>query len=329
MMELSNNSEHTASPPSALAMETAGGSTRSPFVLDNSDAYTKWRTWKLDQFAALKNSIPVLIKNPSALTLTERSALLRCLRATNMVVYRCANDGISKQDLRLLAMQLGLNRLDGHRYADDDRIACIQASEEPMRQRYIPYTTKAIKWHTDGYYNPPERTIRAFILHCIQPAQAGGENVVLDPELVYIHLREHSPDLLQALFDPTAMSIPANCENGELIRGQQTGPVFSIDTASGSLHMRYTARLTNIDWHERAPVQEALAALKRSIDECRIYSVQHKLQAGQGILCNNVLHGRNAFEDHNEFESKRLLYRARFYDRVIGTGIADCPALTN
>ena len=28
---------------------------------------------------------------------------------------------------------------------------------------FIPYTNRAIKWHTDGYYNPPERTIRAIV----------------------------------------------------------------------------------------------------------------------------------------------------------------------
>ncbi|MDH3694307.1 MAG: TauD/TfdA family dioxygenase [Gammaproteobacteria bacterium] len=323
-MELANMPGYTASSRSALAMKTAGGIAQSPFSLENPDVYTQWRAWKLDQFAAYANCSPVAIKNPQSLTLTERTALLRQLRATNLSIYESGDaKSFSKQDLRLFAMQLGLNRLDGHRYAGDDGIACIQVTDEPLRQRYIPYTNKAINWHTDGYYNPPQRTIRAFIMHCVQPAKSGGENYLLDPEMVYISLRDQSPDLLDALFDTTAMSIPPNRENGDLVREQQNGPVFSIDTPSGSLHMRYTARLNNIAWKDSAKTQEALVALKQSIDECQQYKIQRKLQVGQGILCNNVLHTRAAFEDHSNPKSKRLLYRARFYDRIIGTGVAE------
>ncbi len=326
MIEMANNSGFAMHSPGTPAWGPVVSSTPSPFSSENPDIYAKWRAWKFDQFAVFENGAPVLIKNPHALTLTERSALLRRLRATNMVVYQCANDAFSKQDLRSLALQLGLNRLDGHRYAGRDRIACIQASDDRARQRYIPYTTRAINWHTDGYYNRPERTIRAFILHCVRPAQTGGENSLLDPELVYIHLRDHNPDLLEALFDPAAMSIPANHENGELIRKRQTGPVFSVDESNGSLHVRYTARQTNITWLENSKLQEASAALKEGIDQCQSYALEHKLQQGQGVLCNNVLHRRKAFEDTADPRSKRLLYRARFYDRVIGTGITDCPA---
>jgi alpha-ketoglutarate-dependent taurine dioxygenase len=38
-----------------------------------------------------------------------------------------------------------------------------------------------------------------------------------------------------------------------------------------------------------------------------------KLQAGQGLICNNVLHTRSGFTDG---EHARLLYRARYYDRI-------------
>jgi hypothetical protein len=35
------------------------------------------------------------------------------------------------------------------------------------------------------------------------------------------------------------------------------------------------------------------------------------MKAGEGVICNNVLHNRTAFEDN---ENKRLLYRARYYN---------------
>jgi hypothetical protein len=35
-----------------------------------------------------------------------------------------------------------------------------------------------------------------------------------------------------------------------------------------------------------------------------------------GVLCNNVLHDRSAFVDAPDIQ--RLLYRARYYDRIAG-----------
>jgi hypothetical protein len=34
-----------------------------------------------------------------------------------------------------------------------------------------------------------------------------------------------------------------------------------------------------------------------------------------GLVCNNVLHDRAAFSDSDT--QKRLLYRARYYDRIV------------
>ena len=39
------------------------------------------------------------------------------------------------------------------------------------------------------------------------------------------------------------------------------------------------------------------------------------LQSGQGLICNNVLHTRSGFET----DSPRLLYRARYFDRIADT----------
>ena len=40
----------------------------------------------------------------------------------------------------------------------------------------------------------------------------------------------------------------------------------------------------------------------------------YRLQPGEGLICNNVLHNRTGFKD--EAQHKRLLYRARFFDRI-------------
>ncbi len=43
-----------------------------------------------------------------------------------------------------------------------------------------------------------------------------------------------------------------------------------------------------------------------------------RLGSGQGIIGNNVLHDRTAFRDGET--GQRLVYRARFLDRIAGTG---------
>ena len=40
-----------------------------------------------------------------------------------------------------------------------------------------------------------------------------------------------------------------------------------------------------------------------------------RLEPGMGLLCNNVLHDRSAFTD-DPTHPPRLLYRARYYDRI-------------
>ena len=48
----------------------------------------------------------------------------------------------------------------------------------------------------------------------------------------------------------------------------------------------------------------------------------YRLNEGEGIVCNNVLHNRTAFEDYEDENKRRLLYRGRFYNRV-----ADCQQI--
>ena len=77
--------------------------------------------------------------------------------------------------------------------------------------------------------------------------------------------------------------------------------------------MRYTARGVNISWKDDAATRAARAALERILAESP-YVFRLRLEAGMGIVCNNVLHARSAFRDVPEH--RRLLYRTRYYDRV-------------
>jgi hypothetical protein len=283
------------------------------FDLDDRAAYLAWRARKLQRYPRSVDELVVEIADPFRLTAAERDALLdRCERA-NMAIYvtACA-PAQAKDALRALAGQLGLRTLDPNYLADDDGISPIAVAAGGVRGDFIPYTDRAIRWHTDGYYNPPGKTIRAMALHCVERAESGGENRLLDHELAYIALRDADPAYVRALMQPDAMSIPARESDGEIARGDQSGPVFSFG-ADGRLHMRYTARTRSIAWKDDPDVAAATALLAKVL-ETDPHVLGVRLEPGMGIVCNNVLHDRAAFADSEA--RRRLVLRARFYEAI-------------
>jgi alpha-ketoglutarate-dependent taurine dioxygenase len=185
------------------------------------------------------------------------------------------------------------------------------------RGEFIPYTSRPIGWHTDGYYNPPDRRIRAMLLHCVRPAAEGGENTLLDHEIAYLRLRDEDPAHVRALMLPDALTIPAREDEDGVARPAETGPVFSLEPGSGALHMRYTARTKSIEWKRDGAIAAAVAALARVLATPSPHHHRLTLEPGMGILCNNVLHERTGFVD--DASAPRLLLRARYYDRVAET----------
>jgi hypothetical protein len=110
------------------------------------------------------------------------------------------------------------------------------------------------------------------------------------------------------------MTIPANEEDAAAARPAQTGPVFSTD--AGALHMRYTARTRSIEWRADQATRAAVQFLKEILDSDSRYVFTLRLAGGQGIVCNNVLHDRSAFTDDPAPGLTRLVYRARYTERV-------------
>ena len=285
----------------------------SPFRLENETAYRQWREAKL---AAVPENLLLPIADPANLTEPECDALFSLLSKSNMAVYQCARpDAVGKEEIRQFGKQLGLRSLDPNILADDDGITSLQTEVRKSERGYIPYSDKRLLWHTDGYYNPSQRQIRAMILHTVRDAGSGGANQLLDHELVYLIMRDMNPEFVRALMQPRAMTIPANKEPGGEIRPAQTGPVFSVDAESGDLHMRYTARTRSIEWAGDFETRQAVACLEQILAESE-YVVQHRMEPGQGLVCNNVLHNRTAFENGSDAGKGRLLYRARYYDRI-------------
>lgn len=286
----------------------------NPFELDNRSSYLKWRDKKLQAYdnSALGNKFVNIVGDQ--VSGNELSAIVSACSSYNYCIYRLTDPAMgTKSFVRKLGLALGLRRLDGNLCSDEDNITSIQVKDAG----YIPYTNKPLSWHTDGYYNKECATINAMLLHCVVAAQSGGENFLLDHEMAYIQLRDQNPDFIRAFMHPQVLTIPPNIENGKEIRAAQSGPVFSFNSLTWSLHMRYSARGRNVEWKDDVITQQARRCMVQLLTGDNPYVTRYRLAAGEGIIANNVLHNRSAFIDAAADVNKRLLYRARYYDRVM------------
>ncbi|MCU7905062.1 MAG: TauD/TfdA family dioxygenase [Candidatus Thiodiazotropha sp. (ex Epidulcina cf. delphinae)] len=285
----------------------------TPFLPDNRDAFAAWREHKLDNYPKTIGDLIVEINDPHALSQAEHDKLLALCQKSNMAIWTgLSGHDADKRIIRNLGLNFGLSHLDHNMCADNDAVTSLTVQADALHQGYIPYSNHPIAWHTDGYYNAPDQQIHALLLHCVQPAEAGGENDLLDHEIVFMRIMDENPDYIRALMHPQAMTIPANTVNDETLRPARSGPVFAIHP-DGHLHMRYTDRSRSIEWFDDPLLREAAAFLKSVLKTPSPWHFHGKLEAGQGLICNNVLHTRTGFTDG---ERSRLLYRARYYDGI-------------
>lgn len=289
----------------------------SPFSLSENVVYARWREKKLGSYPVSMDMLVVEIKDAFKPSSTEIAELSRICSRYNMAVYVTSEGENADRSIpRNIGAALGLTHLDPNMLADEDGITSLTVVEDKSGRGYIPYSNRRLLWHTDGYYNLPQHRIRAVLLHCVRPAVQGGQNSLMDPEIAYILLRDANPAYVEALIQPDAMTIPPNLETGEETRDARAGPVFSIDSTTGNLHMRYTARTRSIVWKDDEVTSAAVAFLDGLLKTESAYVLHNRLTAGQGLICNNVLHNRTAFEDSEDSTKKRLVYRARYYDRI-------------
>jgi alpha-ketoglutarate-dependent taurine dioxygenase len=299
---------------------------QSPFLLENESAYQAWRSRKLEGYPTRLEQILVEINDPRSLTQAEYQAILQICQKTNMAVYASQTGTDPDKDIpRLLGKRYGLERLDCNMLADDDGLTSLTVVEDGQRHDFIPYSNKPIKWHTDGYYNTLEQQIWGLQLHCVQSSAEGGENALLDHEIAYLLMRDENPGFIRALMQPDAMTIPARVEEDGVARPDAVGPVFSVHPQSGDLHMRYTARTRSIVWKQDDLTLAAVAFLEKLLASDLPFIYRGRLEPGMGLVSNNVLHDRAGFNDTPD--KKRLLYRARYYDRIAGTGVQEVYGL--
>ncbi|VAX07357.1 hypothetical protein MNBD_GAMMA25-2646 [hydrothermal vent metagenome] len=293
----------------------------SPFDPGNESAYQQWRDQKLSGYPEDIGGLVVEVNDPRNLTQAEFDALLQRARKTNMALYASKTGSDPSPQIPLtIAQHFGLRAINKNWLADDSGLTSLTVRNDGVRKNYIPYTNRAINWHTDGYYNIASEQIQALNLHVVQRAANGGENALMDHEVAYILLRDKNPDYIRALMTNNTLTIPPRIEDGKIARQEEPGPVFSI-TAEGNLHMRYTIRVNNVIWADDAVTTEALEYLKEILTGDSKYIYRGLLEPGMGLISNNVLHDRAAFTDDDEH--KRHYYRARYFERLAGTGMVE------
>ncbi len=295
----------------------------TPFDLNNDNLYEKWRDIKLEGYPESLDDLVVELNDPRMLSESEHQKLLSLCQKANMVVYAGKTGDDPDPEIPLsMGRAFKLLELDHNWLADKSGLTSLKVVDEGARQNFIPYSNRAINWHTDGYYNTVNKQIHGLNLHCVMPAPEGGENRLMDHEIVYLQLRDENPDYIRALMENDVMVIPPRMgQDGVIARKEESGPVFSINPVTGDLHMRYTIRTENVIWKNEPVTMEALARLEYFLKVDSKYNYQGKLESGMGLVSNNVLHDRSAFEDSDS--QKRLIYRARYYARLAGTSVSD------
>ena len=282
--------------------------------LSDEAAYRRWRQHKLAAYPLDSSAIYVDVRDPMALTAQELDRLRESCRQYNFAAYRWLQHSADDIDaLKAFARQLGLQRHTANLQAGVDGVSTLHFNADVSE--YIPYSRRPLSWHTDGYYDPIDTPVRAFLLHCVNPAASGGANTLFDSDIDYIMLRDREPEWITALMQPDVITIPANrAASGDVIRAACSGPVLVTDETTGTILMRYTARHKHVQWKSDPLVTAAIRHLRSVLNDESPWTVRLRLERGHGVVCNNILHARSAFVDTDE--QARCVYRIRYYDRV-------------
>ena len=282
----------------------------------DSNAASRWCDARREAHAAGDAGRWIEIEDPCRLRAGERDAIASQCARFNLALYRFARGRSNPDALSAFASAMGLRRRDLTLGADHRGIASVRVVHDTHGPEMIPFTSRALNWHTDGYYNALDQSVRGVVMHCASPAASGGETALLDPDLVYAAMHELDPTLVEALAHPCAMTIPAHEAEGTVVRPARTGPVFRFLDDPPRLHVRYTMRTRSIEWRSTPDTDRAVAGLEATIASLSAHHVQVRFEAGAGVICNNVLHRRSAFIDGEDERSRRMMLRIRSFDPV-------------
>tara|TARA_B100001063_G_scaffold233771_1_gene250399 strand:- start:215 stop:1045 length:831 start_codon:yes stop_codon:yes gene_type:complete len=270
-----------------------------------SSEFKQWASEKEDNIPLNINDLKAEIQDINHITSEEISNIKGKIKKFNFCIYKSSVGLHNQADLVNFARSIGMKTYDTNNIHNSP-VSLIMSLDSRNTVNYIPYTNKQLNWHTDGYYD--EKPIFSWLLHCEEPAYSGGENYLLDHELA---IREYifKYDNLDSLSRSDALVIPGNVEAN---RDETKGYICDSDNTYKRFHMKFSMREKNMKLNEQS--KTAFMRMKKIIKEdCKKYSLTYKLSKNEGIVSNNILHGRNSFEDG---KIMRKLYRIRSYERI-------------
>ena len=269
-----------------------------------SAEFLRWAEEKERNIPHNIDGIIVHVHDINNVKISEIAKIKETINKCNSCIYSSKIALKSNTNLLKFVESIGMRTYDRNNI-ESSEISTITPLEN-NKINYIPYTDKSLNWHTDGYYD--KKSIFSWLLHCVHPATHGGENYLLDHELA---LREYvlRHDDINNLMSEEALTIP---ESKDTSRSEISTYIFSFENKYKKLHMRFSMRKDNIGTSPKA--SDAVTKLKQTIEnDCAKYSLTYKLQKNEGIITNNILHGRKAFKDD---KVKRRLLRIRSYERL-------------
>lgn len=281
-----------------------------------SSAYRQWREHRLKLQIDWCATEPLAL-SPALNTAADAQSLsILCnqVRDYGFAVYQWTRTSADiNTDVARLYSGLSLTTTDKGVVRDNNGLSLLSDLSGTPRGRFIPYTARAMGWHSDGYYNAPEQALRCFTLHCVQPAAEGGELSVLDDQLLLISLYDENPEMASLLASNNAMTIPANKDDIGHDRPDRSTAVL-FNHADGTPGTHFTTRTTNIRW-QSPDTMAAAQRMTQLIDEHRDWQHTVRLKPGQGIVTRNILHRREAFTDAAGVPPRQML-RGRFLQAV-------------
>ena len=269
-----------------------------------SAEFLRWAEEKEKNIPQNTDGILVNIHDINNVKISEVSKIKEIINKYNCCIYSSKTALKSNTNLLKFVELVGMKTYDCNNI-ESNEISTITPLQN-NKVNYIPYTDKSLNWHTDGYYD--RKSIFSWLLHCVNPAAQGGENYLLDHELA---LREYvlKNDDINNLMAEDAITIP---ESKDTLRSEISTYIFSLKNQYKKLHMRFSMRKDNIGTSPKA--SSAVIKLREIIEnDCAKYSLTYKLQKNEGIITNNILHGRKAFKDA---KVNRKLLRIRSYERL-------------
>src|SRR5574340_18800 len=279
------------------------------FNLGSEEDYLKWRDEKLAAYPRNVCELVVELGDMTALRAAERTRILETVERANMCVFTAGSAELEMASLLALGRQLGVTRTDkSARHSQSDEL-----TDSGILNRAIPFSTRHCNWHTDATYYGSDQTIEALFLLCKRPALEGGSNKVLDHEVLYIPLRDTDRGGFEVLMNRNCFNY-RNPTTGE-VDPHRGGKVFWAN-AGGHFGHRFSCRKTGMAGSDESDVAAARKVLESVIADEPAHVIEGRLESGMGLVSNNVLHTRERLVDSDDAAKKRLLFRARFYDRV-------------